>query len=189
MKLFLIFITLCILIIILLVLRFLIQNLENFQVEPPSYITEETEDYSIHPFHQATDKVKKDVVKHLQDEWKDTGIEYTEAFVEDTWKYPDALYVMTDNKGQLIGCSGIDRKYMYPFISHIYVKKEYRKKGYGEKMFGVVLEHGKQCGYKCVKGWCKDELVNYYENFGCQKEKGSWLIKPFLGFNLMKKDL
>ena len=164
---------------------------EKFQEGPDSYIIESTANYDVKPYKECSDIVKKDVAKYLADEWKiETGIDYTEHFIEKTWKFPDALYVMTNKKGEFIGCSSVDHKYMkYPFISHIYVKKPYRKMGYGEKLFDVVLRHSKSVGHEKVYGFCKDELVPYYEGFGCKKEKTSWILKPFVGFNMMTKRL
>jgi GNAT superfamily N-acetyltransferase len=189
MKLKVIGIVIVILSIVAIGLKYVMTKIENFQADPV-YIIESTDDYVIKPFHMMPEKVKKEVVKNLQNEWADTGVTYTNKFIEDTWLYPDALYVMMTKNEEFIGCSGVDRKYMLsPFISHIYVEKKYRKHGYGEKLFDVVLRHAKKHGYKTVKGWCKDELVEYYENFGCEKCSTNWILKPVMGFNLMKKDL
>lgn len=164
------------------------KKIEAFEQGNESYVQVKTNNYHIKPFKETNQKTRKDVVQHLQKEWKNTGITYTESFIEETWKYPDALYVMTDNKGDFIGCAGIDHKYMtYPFISHIYVKKDYRKNGYGQRLFDVVLDHAKSIGHKIVRGWCKDELVDYYVGMGCEKSKTSCLLKPLMGFNLMSK--
>ena len=163
---------------------------ERFQATPETYITEKRKEYTIIPFKDVKPDAKLQVINYLNDEWKkDTGITYTEEFVNNTWKFPDALYVMTDKDDDFIGCSGIDRYMSYPFISHIYVKKPYRKKGIGAKLFDVVVQHAKSVGYKTVHGWCKDELVPYYESFNCERCASSTLLKPFLGFNLMKLNL
>lgn len=163
------------------------KRIENFQAGPESYVTEKTSEYEVKPFKECAEKVKADVIKHLQKEWQQTGVKYSIDFVEKTWTYPDAIYVMVNTQGEFIGCSAIDRSYMgYPFISHIYVKKQYRKKGFGEKLFNVVVKHAQKVGHKQVYGFCKDELVDYYKTFGCRRQATSGLLKPLLGdFNLM----
>ncbi len=171
-------------------LKYLMFSVERFKEGPDSYVSESSKDYDIQPYKDLIPEVKKDVIEHFQNEWGKTGVKYTEQFMENTWKYPDALYVMTNKKGEFIGSAGIDHKYMtYPFISHIYVKKPYRKKGYGEKLFEVVQKHAKKVGHKKVNGWCEDDLVNYYEGLGCERSKTSNVLKPLVGFNLMSKEL
>jgi GNAT superfamily N-acetyltransferase len=174
--------------------KYTIVNLEGFQSDTQTeeqnlYVDVSTDDYDIKPFNYTSEEVKKDVADCFQREWGDTGVTYTPEFIIETWKYPDALYIVTDKDGNFIGSAGIDRKYFFPFISHIYVKKEHRKHGYGEKLFEVVLQHGKKVGYKTVNGWCQDELVDYYENLGCKREKSTILLKPLVGFNLMSREV
>jgi GNAT superfamily N-acetyltransferase len=163
------------------------KSIETFTAGPESYIREVTEEYQIIPFKECSKEVQKDVIEHLQKEWKDTGVVYTIDFINETWKYPDAIYVMINEEGEFIGCSALDRKYMgYPFISHIYVKKEYRKKGYGEKLFKFIIKYSKHAGHKQVYGFCQNELVDYYKTFGCTKLSATGLLKPFIGgFNLL----
>jgi GNAT superfamily N-acetyltransferase len=170
--------------------RYTIANIENFESEP-AFITDENDDYTITPFQKVSNDIKEDVINYFNNEWKNkTGITYTEQFINDTWKYPDALYVMTDKDGKLIGTTGLDRQYMsYPFISHIYVTPENRKTGYGEKLFEHILKHAKKVGYKIVRGFCEDKLVPYYEKFGAEKTSWSSLFKPLVGMNLMYKSL
>lgn len=45
----------------------------------------------------------------------------------------------------------------------MYVKKEYRKKGYSKLLNDALLKKAKSFGY--VKGYLKSNLVNYYEKF------------------------
>jgi GNAT superfamily N-acetyltransferase len=163
--------------------------LERFQESHDVTVKIHTNEYDIVSYQETSDKTKQEVLHWFQEEWGDTGVKYSDRFIETTWKYPSVLYVMTNKSGDFIGCAGLDHKYMMPFVSHIYVKKEYRKNGYGEKLFEAVLEHSKKLGYTYVQGWCEDSLVKHYEKMGCEKQSFSGVLKPILGFNLMKKTL
>jgi GNAT superfamily N-acetyltransferase len=151
---------------------------EHFQKDP-TYVHIITSDYEIKPYQEQPKSVRLLVSKTLQGEWGNDAINYTDDFNDKTWKYPDALYVMTDKKGAFKGCAGIDRKYMLPCISHMYVAKEDRHKGYGKVLFETVVQHAKNVGHSRVHGLCKDHLVDYYTNFGCYKKGGlggfNWL--------------
>lgn len=163
------------------------KKIETFTAGEEKYIREVTKDYQIIPFKECSKLVQNDVIKHLRREWQETGVVYTVEFINATWKYPDAIYVMINKDGNFIGCCALDRKYIgYPFISHIYVKKEYRKKGYGEKLFKFIVRYSKHVGHTQVYGFCQDDLVDYYQSFGCTKLSASGLLKPLVGgFNLM----
>ena len=191
MKTFLLII-LCIVIIMFIEILIVVKTkFECFVDKPETYIKESNNEYEIKHFKDCSKEIKQEVSKYLNKEWKnETGMNYTEQFIDTTWKFPDAFYVMTDKKGEFMGCSSVDHKYMsYPFISHIYVNEQYRKKGVGEKMFDIVLRHSKNIGHTRVYGWCKDNLVPYYEKFGCEKQSSWKLWKPLVGLNLMTKEL
>ena len=46
----------------------------------------------------------------------------------------------------------------------MYVKKEYRKKGYSKLLNNAILKEAKKLGYKKI--YLKSELNGYYEKFG-----------------------
>ena len=48
----------------------------------------------------------------------------------------------------------------------MYVKKEYRGKGYSKILNDAVLEEAKKLGYDKI--YLKSDLVNYYEKFGAK---------------------
>lgn len=171
----------------LLAKRYTMAKIETFESEP-AYVTKSTREYDIRPFQKTPRETQNQVIQHFNSEWQDkTGVTYSEQFVKDTWKYPDALYVMTEKEsGALVGTTALDRQFMsYPFISHIYVTKEHRKQGRGEELFSHILEHAKKVGYKFVRGFCEDNLVPYYEKFGAEPSAGSSLLKAFIGMTLM----
>ncbi len=51
-----------------------------------------------------------------------------------------------------------------PWYATMYVKKEYRGKGYSKILNNAILKEAKKRGYKEI--YLKTELTNYYEKFG-----------------------
>lgn len=46
----------------------------------------------------------------------------------------------------------------------MYVKKEYRGKGYSKILNNAIIEEAKKLGYNKI--YLKSDLINYYEKFG-----------------------
>ena len=59
---------------------------------------------------------------------------------------------------------GEERKDLTPWYATMYVKKEYRKKGYSKILNDSILEEARKRGYKKI--YLKTDLQNYYEKFG-----------------------
>lgn len=59
---------------------------------------------------------------------------------------------------------GDERRDLTPWYATMYVKKEYRGKGYSKILNDLILNKAKQLGYKRV--YLKSNLINYYEKFG-----------------------
>ena len=53
-----------------------------------------------------------------------------------------------------------------PWYATIYVKKEYRGKGYSKILNDAILNEAKKKGYNRI--YLKSNLVNYYEKFGAK---------------------
>ena len=53
-----------------------------------------------------------------------------------------------------------------PWYATMYVKKEYRKKGYSKILNNAILDEARKLGYNKV--YLKTELINYYEKFGAK---------------------
>ena len=56
------------------------------------------------------------------------------------------------------------RKDLTPWYATMYVKKEYRGKGYSKILNNAILKEAINLGYNKV--YLKSELDNYYEKFG-----------------------
>ena len=58
------------------------------------------------------------------------------------------------------------RKDLTPWYATMYVKKEYRNRGYSKLLNDAILKEAKTIGYKKV--YLKTTLNNYYEKFGAK---------------------
>lgn len=61
---------------------------------------------------------------------------------------------------------GDERKDLTPWYATMYVKKEYRNKGYSKKLNKKILKEAKRLNYKKI--YLKSNLKNYYEKFGAK---------------------
>ena len=80
------------------------------------------------------------------------------------------LILLDDNK--LVGfisifpTDGEERKDLSPWYATMYVKKEFRGKGYSKILNSAILEEAKN--RKIKRLYLKTELNNYYEKFGAK---------------------
>ena len=74
---------------------------------------------------------------------------------------------------------GDEEKDLTPWYATMYVKKEFRGKGYSKLLNDAILEVARNRGFKEV--YLKTELINYYEKFGAVPVKilstGEQLLK------------
>ena len=61
---------------------------------------------------------------------------------------------------------GDERKDLTPWYATMYVKEEYRNKGYSKILNDALLKKAKDLGYDRI--YLKSDLVNYYEKFGAK---------------------
>ena len=61
---------------------------------------------------------------------------------------------------------GEERKDLTPWYATMYVKKEYRGKGYSKLLNDSLIDEARRLGYKKI--YLKSALVDYYEKFGAQ---------------------
>ena len=79
-----------------------------------------------------------------------------------------------------------DRKDLTPWYATMYVKKEYRNRGYSKLLNDAILKEAIKLGYKKV--YLKTELDNYYEKFGAKYIKKLNKFEKLYCFELIKKD-
>lgn len=79
--------------------------------------------------------------------------------------------ILLDNE-KLVGFISIfefdteERKDLYPWYATMYIKEEYRKKGYSKILNDAILEEARKRKFK--KLYLKTTLENYYEKFGAK---------------------
>ena len=73
-------------------------------------------------------------------------------------------------------------KDLTPWYATMYVKKEFRSKGYSKILNDAVLKEAKKRGYKEI--YLKTELINYYEKFGAVYIKNITPTEKLLKFVL-----
>lgn len=61
---------------------------------------------------------------------------------------------------------GEERQDLTPWYATMYVKEEYRNKGYSKILNDAILKEAKARGYDKI--YLKSELKNYYEKFGAK---------------------
>lgn len=66
----------------------------------------------------------------------------------------------------LFNYDGEERTDLTPWYATMYIKKEYRNRGYSKILNAAMLNEAKKLGYSKV--YLKSNLVNYYEKFGAK---------------------
>lgn len=61
---------------------------------------------------------------------------------------------------------GEERRDLTPWYATMYVKEEYRGKGYSKLLNDSLIDEARRLGYKKI--YLKSALENYYEKFGAQ---------------------
>lgn len=64
----------------------------------------------------------------------------------------------------LFPTDGEEKTELTPWYATMYVKKEYRGKGFSKILNNAILKEAKQRGFEKV--YLKTDLINYYEKFG-----------------------
>lgn len=109
-------------------------------------------------------------------EWgKDKVLEDPNLYVEQKIKkiiyFDDVISVLgLIDQNKLIGFisllkhDGNERKDLTPWYATMYVKAEYRNKGYSKILNEAIIKEAKKIGYNRI--YLKSNLINYYEKFG-----------------------
>ena len=146
----------------------------------------------------------KDKINYLEEvctleynEWADNpNIDYERRIKEKSFKVKKKLaednickLILLDNN-ILIGFISIfphdcdEEPTLTPWYATMYVKKEFRKKGYSKILNDAILKEAKKGGYEKI--YLKTELNNYYEKFGAEFIKMINDKEKLLVFNLNK---
>ena len=120
-----------------------------------------------------------EVAKLEYDEWADNKEENRKCRIERKKEkiynaFNDEFFcklILVDNN-KLIGFISIfpkdceEEKELKPWYATMYVKKEYRKKGYSKILNDAILKEAKNRGFTTI--YLKTDLKNYYEKFGAK---------------------
>lgn len=90
--------------------------------------------------------------------------------IKSLWNKKDYCKLILIDHDKLIGFisifpqDGDDRKDLTPWYATMYVKIEYRKRGYSKILNDAILKEAKNRGFDKI--YLKTDLINYYEKFG-----------------------
>lgn len=111
--------------------------------------------------------IQKQVVDTISIEWP----EFTDAYVRKHWNCATNLFYVLHKNDNFIGCVAIDRIVFLPYISHLYVVKDERHKGYAKYLLSIVEKCTKHLGFDISRLSCKPELISFYNKLGYELEK------------------
>lgn len=149
-----------------------IYNLKEKQEFIKEVVTLEDEEWS-----EKKEKNKSERIK--------IKIEKIKAKLEDK----DFCKLILVDKNNLIGFISIfphdcdKHPELTPWYATMYVKKEYRGKGYSKILNNAILKEAKNRGYKEI--YLKTTLNNYYEKFGAEFVENIDTSEKLLKFNLI----
>lgn len=119
----------------------------------------------------------EEVAKLEYEEWADNKEGNKEARIErkkekicNMFKDKSFCKLILIDKGHLVGFISLfpndcnEEKDLTPWYATMYVKKEYRNRGYSKILNDAILLEAKNRGFKTV--YLKTQLENYYEKFG-----------------------
>ena len=119
----------------------------------------------------------KEYVKLCYLEWSDKEkplAEYIDYKIDNIKNGDKVISILgLVNEEELIGFislfkyDGDERKDLTPWYATMYVKKEYRGKGYSKLLNQAIIKEAKRLGYDKV--YLKSDLINYYEKFGAKR--------------------
>lgn len=119
------------------------------------------------------DKLLEEYIKLCTLEWgsKKTSKEYIKEKKDkilNTDKVITVLALLDNNIMlgfiSLFKYDGLERHDLTPWYATMYVKKEYRNKGYSKLLNNALLKEAKKLGYNKI--YLKTNLDNYYEKYG-----------------------
>jgi len=104
-------------------------------------------------------------------------LEYTEKTLEELSSYlpPEGIYYVLQVQGKIGGMGALRKlKIGVGEIKRMYIKPEYRKKGYGKAMLVQLLKKGKEFGFSTIRldtGKFMDAAHSVYRSAGFQERE------------------
>lgn len=122
--------------------------------------------FCIIPYQSAKIETQQELADKLSSLNKDISRDY----ILENWQGSNVMYVMVSGN-EFIGSVAVDRKNFEPFISHLYIDKTHRNKGYGKRLLEHGILYSREFKFNTVKLWCDEEMIPYYEKLGWTNEK------------------
>ena len=123
-------------------------------------------DIVVSPFVECSPELQADACAFLAAEWGDV---LTVDHVAKEYGHSDVMYVMSE-RGRFLAALAVDRKNFYPFITHVLVRPDMRRRGLARAMLAVGHEYAARMKFSVVKLWCFERLVPFYERMGYERE-------------------
>lgn len=128
-------------------------------------------------YQQLSQDMKIKFINHVSKEWP----HLTDEMIQKTWSCGTDIMYVYHNNNNVIGCVAIDRLAFNPYISHLYVVENERKKGHGHMLLKTAEFCIKQMGFSESRLSCHEELLPYYntKDYKIEKEEDGmyFLIK------------
>jgi GNAT superfamily N-acetyltransferase len=130
--------------------------------------------YITMPFFAQKDSMQAAVKQKLCE-----AFGYSETDLEYSW-LTNALYVCCKEE-TFVGCVAVDRKLVWPYVSHLLVDPPFRKRGIGSMLMLEVAEpFVADMGFKKTRLWCEESLVSFYERLGYRRyHESEDVVKTF----------
>lgn len=88
-------------------------------------------------------------------------------------KEPEGIKVVEED-GEIVAYVWLNTKKNYGLIRHLFVRKEYRRKGIAKKLFSLAEEYFNSKGKEKIRltaTLSRDWLVKFYEKMGYEKKR------------------
>ena len=78
----------------------------------------------------------------------------------------NSFFVLFDDDDEFISTFAIDTENFAPYISHIFVNPNLRKRGFGKKTLKYAEKYISKLGFDSSNLWCNEELIIFYKKQG-----------------------
>jgi GNAT superfamily N-acetyltransferase len=125
-------------------------------------------------FKNCSERMQNIVAEQMFEFWKedfierniDTPFAIKRFIIENFNDKLNMFFVFFDDNGYFISTFAVDTTNLAPFISHLFVRKELRGKGFGVRSLILAEKYVKKLGFMCANLWCEDHMIDFYKKNG-----------------------